>query len=59
MDGDGAAAETRVRFGTKDWQTMPVEMAEMLLMAWRQAHPAQFGKVLAEVVTADVNGHRA
>jgi hypothetical protein len=39
-----------VKFGPGDTDEMPREWAEEMLAGWREAHPAQFGKALAEVV---------
>ena len=58
MENENPAAETRVRFGDKDWQTMPLIMAELLLQELRRTQPKRWGDALAAVTTADVNGHR-
>ena len=55
---DGAVAEIRIRFGDKPWQTMPAEMAELLLMELRRTRPKWWGETLAKVATADVDGGR-
>ena len=41
----------RVSFGPKQWQSMELEVASMLLTLWRERQPAQFGSYLAEVLT--------
>lgn len=40
-----------VKFGPRETQEMPLDWAEKMLTEWRERHPAQFGKMLAEVVT--------
>jgi hypothetical protein len=40
-----------VRFGPRETQEMPAEWAERMLTLWRERNPAQFGKLLAEIVT--------
>ena len=40
-----------VRFGPHPTDEMPREWAEKMLTRWRESHPVQFGKALAEVVT--------
>jgi len=40
-----------VRFGALPSQEMPLEWAEKMLTLWRDSNPAQFGKLLAKVVT--------
>jgi hypothetical protein len=47
--GDG---KVYVRFGTLPTQEMPREWAERMLIALKDKHPAQFGKLLAEAATA-------
>jgi hypothetical protein len=42
-----------VRFGSLPTQEMPKEWAEQMLANWRKKKPTEFGKYLAEVVTAD------
>jgi hypothetical protein len=42
----------RVKFGSLSHQEMPIEWAQEMLTKWRERHPAQFGKMLAEVVTS-------
>lgn len=44
-------APPRVSFGPKEWQSMQLEVASMLLTLWREKNPAQFGAYLAEVMT--------
>jgi hypothetical protein len=52
MDENGTGnGKVYVKFGPLDTQEMPREWAEAMLTRWREAHPAQFGKALAEVVT--------
>lgn len=41
-----------VKFGPRETQEMPLEWAEKMLSQWRDRAPAQFGKMLADVVTA-------
>lgn len=41
----------RVSFGPKEWQSMQLEVASMLLTMWKERAPAQFGAYLAEVLT--------
>lgn len=43
--------EVRIPFGPRPNQTMPASWAAAMLSLWRERHPAQFGKTLAEVVT--------
>ena len=52
MDGNGSE-ETRVRFGDRDWQSIPAAWAELMLREWRRTQPAAFGKMLARVATQD------
>jgi hypothetical protein len=40
-----------VKFGPRATQEMPLDWAEQMLSAWRESHPAQFGKYLAEAAT--------
>jgi hypothetical protein len=49
----GPRPKTYVRFGPLPTQEMPREWAEKMLTLWRQRSPAQFGKLLSEVVTSD------
>ena len=44
-------APARVSFGPKEWQSMQIEVASMLLTLWRERAPEQFGSYLAEVLT--------
>lgn len=44
-------APARVSFGPKEWQSMQVEVASLLLTLWRERAPATFGAYLAEVLT--------
>lgn len=37
-----------VRFGPGPTQEVPAEWAALMLSAWRDRHPLQFGKALAE-----------
>lgn len=53
MDDNGSEAETRVRFGSQEWQSIPAAWAELMLREWRRTAPAQFGKMLARVATMD------
>lgn len=40
-----------VKFGPRDTEEMPIQWAEKMLTIWKDRNPAQFGKMLAEVVT--------
>jgi hypothetical protein len=40
-----------VKFGPRDTEEMRLEWAEKMLTLWKDRNPAQFGKMLAEVVT--------
>ena len=40
-----------VRFGPKETQEMHLEAAQEMLTLWRERQPAQFGRMLAEVLT--------
>jgi hypothetical protein len=56
MDGENGQAPVRkasdyVSFGPLPTQEMPREWAEKMLTLWRERNPAQFGKLLSEVVT--------
>jgi len=42
------AGEVRVRFGPGNTQTIPLEWAELILSAWRERSPKQFGDALAQ-----------
>lgn len=42
-----------VRFGPRPTQEMPREWAEKMLSMLKDQHPAQFGKMLAKVVTGE------
>ena len=56
---DGSEAETRVRYGTKyPWQTLPLELAELLLIELRRTRPKWWGETLAKVMTDDMDGSR-
>jgi hypothetical protein len=46
-------AEARVSFGPKPYQSIPAEVASMLLTLWRERAPATFGAYLAEVLTGE------
>lgn len=50
-DSNAGDGKVYVRFGALPTQEMPREWAERMLTLWRERHPAQFGKMLAEVVT--------
>jgi hypothetical protein len=43
----------RVKFGPKEWQSVPAEVASILLTLWRERQPAVFGAYLAEVLTGE------
>jgi hypothetical protein len=56
MDGENPQngsgnGKVYVKFGKLPTQEMPREWAEEMLTMWREANPAQFGKMLAKVVT--------
>lgn len=40
--------DARIPFGPRPNQTMPASWAAVMLTHWRERHPAQFGKALAE-----------
>lgn len=42
-----------VRFGAHPTDEMPQDWAEKMLTLWRTRQPAQFGKLLSEVVLGD------
>jgi len=46
-DGQVQNGSARVRFGPGNTQVMPLEWAEMMLSAWRERSPKQFGDALA------------
>jgi hypothetical protein len=49
----------RRSFGSKEHQTLPADVASMLLTMWHERQPAQFGAYLAEVMTGTPpNGRR-
>lgn len=52
MDAQNGAGNGKVyvRFGSLETQEMPLEWAEKMLTAWRDANPNQFGKTLQKVV---------
>ena len=41
-----------VKFGAHETDEMPKEWAEQMLTIWRQRQPAQFARLMGEVVTA-------
>ena len=41
----------RVSFGPKEWQSLQLEVASMMLTLFKQRQPALFGAYLAEVMT--------
>jgi hypothetical protein len=45
------AAAPRVSFGPKEYQTLELEVASMMLTLWRERQPAAFGSYLAETLT--------
>lgn len=49
--GNQDTPPARVSFGPKDYQTLELEVASMLLTLWRERQPATFGSYLAEVLT--------
>jgi hypothetical protein len=52
VDENGTpASKVYVKFGPRETQEMPLDWAEKILTNWREKNPAQFGKMLAEVVT--------
>lgn len=50
MDGE-ENGRVYVKFGPHATDEMPIEWAVKILTTWRERQPAQFGKMLAEVVT--------
>jgi hypothetical protein len=50
---DGASVPLRIKFGPKPHQELSPEVAELMLTLWREKNPAQFGAVLAEVMTGE------
>jgi hypothetical protein len=46
-------APTRISFGPKEWQSIQLEVASMLLTLWRERQPAVFGAYLAEILTGE------
>jgi len=48
--------ETRVRFGPKEWHTIPVQWAELILMEMRRTRAKQFGDLLAWAANQDGDG---
>ncbi len=55
---DETVQETRVRFGDRPSQTMPLQWAESMLKDFAVEHPIQFGKLLARAALDQGNGHR-
>lgn len=53
MEGTDVTVLPRIKFGPKPHQEISPEVAEMMLMLWRERNPAQFGSVLAEVMTGE------
>lgn len=51
MEPTQPADAPRVPFGPKDHQTVSLRVASMMLTAWCEQHPAQFGAYLAEAMT--------
>lgn len=51
VDMNGGTGPGYVRFGPKDHQLVSIEVAEMLLAEWQKLNPAQFGAVLAQIMT--------
>ncbi len=54
----GDTEQVYVKFGPAPTQEMPREWAEKMLTKWCERKPADFGKLLAEVVTEGRNGHK-
>lgn len=49
MEDNGQAdGRVYVKFGPGKTQEIPAEWAALMLSAWRDKHPLQFGKALAE-----------
>jgi hypothetical protein len=44
--------EVRVKFGRGETQDVPLAWAEMMLMAWQEKKPAEFGRFLSEAAMA-------
>lgn len=53
MDYEPETAASRIKFGPKEWQSLPLEVASMVLTMWRERQPAVFGAYLAEVLTGE------
>ena len=51
-------ATVYVKFGPADHQEIRTEVAEMILTAWREKSPKQFGEALSTAMLTDRNGHR-
>ncbi|HLM89233.1 MAG TPA: hypothetical protein VK284_09425 [Streptosporangiaceae bacterium] len=49
--GNQEGPAPRVSFGPKEYQTLNLEVASMVLTLWRERQPATFGAYLAEVMT--------
>ncbi len=56
---DETVQETRVRFGDRPTQTMPLQWAETMLSLLMKEHPAQFAKLLPRAAMGESNGHRS
>ena len=50
MFGDSEPAPAPVRFGDLEHNTVPPEVAEALLRAYRVRHPREFGELYAELM---------
>ena len=52
-NSDGVSVKPSIKFGPKPHQEISPEVAELMLTLWREKNPAQFGAVLAEVMTGE------
>jgi hypothetical protein len=53
VEDEDVSVPPRVKFGPKPHQEISLEVAEMILMLWRERAPATFGSYLAEVMTGE------
>jgi hypothetical protein len=50
---DQDTRKTRVKFGSKQWQTVPHECAEWMLIQWKTRDPKRFGEMLRNALMRD------
>ncbi len=43
----------RLRFGDAEHQTVPADVAEQMMKAWRRRRPVEFGQELARAMVGD------